>query len=111
MKRIIKERKINGKFKFCFICIIIYIWYHIINSVNYFYLLDCPVKDVLPFYKDLMIGHIKIFNVDLYIVYLLFIYVVFTALCYLLYFIQVLFFKLAIYLKYQSAKILFHKQR
>ncbi|MDD7316840.1 MAG: YwaF family protein [Bacillales bacterium] len=82
----------------------------IINSVNYFYLLDCPVKDVLPFYKDLMIGHIKIFNVDLYIVYLLFIYVVFTALCYLLYFIQVLFFKLAIYLKNQSAKILFHKQ-
>lgn len=80
---------------------------NVINDVNFFFLIDCPVKDVLPFYKDLLIGKINLLGQDVYIVYLLFIYVVFSVLCYVLYFGQAGLFKLASIIKKENRKYLF----
>ena len=81
----------------------------VINDVNFFFLIECPVKDVLPFYKDLLIGKVNLFGQEVYIVYLLFIYVVFSGLCYLLYFAQAGLFKLASVIKKEKHNYLFEK--
>ncbi|MCQ2087614.1 MAG: YwaF family protein [Bacilli bacterium] len=76
-----------------------------INDVNFFYLLDCPVKDVLPFYSALEFIKINLFGQEFFLGYIGFIYVVFSALSFLLYYIQEGIFKLTEIIKNRKTKV------